>query len=84
MTNLSALRTMISSQLGNENVRKSKRTITMLATLILSAMFFAGFFAGYATRAWRSHKRGTNYLMYPPPYRSKPPTTTFGHARRPF
>jgi hypothetical protein len=56
----------------------------MLATLILSAMFFAGFFAGYATRAWRSHKRGTNYLMYPPPYRSKPPTTTFGHARRPF
>ena len=57
----------------------------MLATLILSTMFFAGFFAGYATRAWRSHKRGANYVMYAP-YRSKPSATTFGHARgqRPY
>ena len=55
----------------------------MLATLILSTMFFAGFFVGYAMHAWRAHKRGVNYLMYSP-YRSKPPTTTFGHARRPF
>jgi hypothetical protein len=55
----------------------------MLATLILSTMFFAGFFLGYAMHAWRSHKRGVNYLMYSP-YRSNPPTTTFGHARRPF
>jgi hypothetical protein len=55
----------------------------MLATLILSTMFFAGFFAGYATRAWRSHRRGADYRMYSP-YRSKPPTTTFGHARRSF
>jgi hypothetical protein len=55
----------------------------MLATLILSTMFFAGFFLGYATCAWRSRKRGVNYLMYSP-YRSKPPGTTFGHARRAF
>jgi hypothetical protein len=76
---------MISSQLGNENIRRSKRTIAMLATLFLSAMFFAGFFAGYATHAWGSHKRGVNYVMYAP-YRSKAPATTFGHARgqRPY
>ena len=80
MTNLSALRTMILSQLGNENVRGLKQTITMLATLILSTMFFAGFLVGYATRAWRSNKRGANYVMYAP-YRSKPSATTFGHAR---
>jgi hypothetical protein len=55
----------------------------MLATLILSTMFFAGFLLGYATRARRSHKRGANYLMYSPD-RSKPPGTTFGHARRAF
>jgi hypothetical protein len=58
-------------------------TIAMLATLILSTMFFAGFLLGYATRARRSHKRGANYLMYSPD-RSKPPGTTFGHARRAF
>jgi hypothetical protein len=55
----------------------------MLATLILSTMFFAGFFLGYATCARRSRKHGANYLMYSP-YRSKPPGTTFGHARRAF
>jgi hypothetical protein len=82
MTNVSALRIMMSSQLGNENVGGPKRDITMLATLILSTMFFAGFFAGYATRAWRSHKRGANYLIYSPSH--KPPATTFGHARRAF
>jgi heme/copper-type cytochrome/quinol oxidase subunit 3 len=58
-------------------------TIAMLVTLILSTMFFAGFFLGYATRARRSHKRSANDLMYSP-YRSKPSGTTFGHARRAF
>jgi hypothetical protein len=58
-------------------------TIAMLATLILSAMFFGGFFLGYATHARQSRKRGADYLMYSP-YRSKSAGTTFGHARRAF
>jgi hypothetical protein len=66
----------------------------MLAALILSTFFFAGFFAGYATRAWRSHRRRANYLMYAPyrprakqqkkPYEARSQASTFGHARRAF
>jgi hypothetical protein len=65
----------------------------MLAALILSSMFFAGFLLGYAVRAWRSHKRRTHDLMYAP-YRAgsqgisfrqpRQQTSTFGHARRAF
>jgi hypothetical protein len=68
----------------------------MLAALILSTFFFAGFFAGYAARAWRSHRRRANYLMYAPyrgrprakqqkkPYEARSQASTFGHARRAF
>jgi len=67
-------------------------TTAMLPVLILSSIFFAGFFLGYAVRAWRSHKRRAQYLMYAP-YRSsqanafrqsRAQTSTFGHARRAF
>jgi hypothetical protein len=93
MTNLSALIIVMCHDLGEENhdvvttcVKMSagrNGTISMLAALILSLMFFAGFFLGYAARAWRSHKRRAHYLMHAPS-RSKPPATTFGHARRAF
>ena len=66
----------------------------MIPFLILSTTFLAGFFGGYAARAWRSHKRRAHYLMYAPyrgrprpkkPYDAKPQaSTTFGHARRAF
>jgi hypothetical protein len=66
---------------------------TMLAVLILSSTFFAGFFVGYAVRAWRSHKRRAHYLAYAQ-YRARPQndtfrqsgpqTSMFGHARRAF
>jgi hypothetical protein len=71
------------SQLRNENIDGLHGTTAMLLALILSSIFFAGFGLGYAVRAWRSHKRRTQYLMYAP-YRSRPQTSTFGHARRAF
>lgn len=55
----------------------------MLPALILLSIFFAGFAFGYAVRAWRSHKRRTQYLMYAP-YQARPQTSTFGHPRRAF
>jgi hypothetical protein len=55
----------------------------LAAALILTSTFFAGFFLGYAARAWRSHKRRAHYLMYAP-YRSKSQTSAFGHPRRAF
>ena len=32
----------------------------------LGLIFFAGFGVGYATRAWRSHKRQERYRLYAP------------------
>jgi hypothetical protein len=55
----------------------------MLPILILSLIFFAGFFAGYAARAWRSQKRRAHYLMYAR-YQPKSHDRTFGQAGRAF
>jgi hypothetical protein len=49
----------------------------------LSLIFFAGFFAGYAVRSWRSHQRRTHHLMYAP-YQSKSQSRMLGQARRAF
>jgi hypothetical protein len=57
--------------------------IPMIPVLILSLTLFAGFVAGYGTRAWRSHKRRAQYLMYEP-YKPKSQARTFGQARRAF
>ncbi|KJC62737.1 hypothetical protein UP10_00695 [Bradyrhizobium sp. LTSPM299] len=54
---------------------------TMLGALILLTTFFAGFFAGYGARAWRSYKRR---MLVHTSGRSRLPSTTFGHARRAF
>jgi hypothetical protein len=54
---------MMSSQLGNQSVRGSKRDNCHACYSDLVDDVFAGFFLGYATRARRSHKRGANYLM---------------------
>jgi len=65
----------------------------MLLSLILSAIFVAGFFAGYAFRSRRSHKRRAHYLLYAPyrgrplpkkPYDAKPQGSMFGRVRRAF
>jgi hypothetical protein len=45
--------------------------------------FVAGFCLGYATRAWRSHKRHARQRMYAP-YAAGSRATTLGHARRAF
>ena len=58
-------------------------TIAMIPVLILSLIFFAGFLAGYGARAWRSHRRRAQYLMYAP-YEPKSQGRTLGHARRAF
>lgn len=63
----------------------------VMALSILAAMFVAGYFAGYATRAWRSQRRRAQYLASWP-YQaaaatagaSKPRTSMFGHPRRAF
>jgi hypothetical protein len=58
----------------------------MLAILILSLTFVAGFCSGYAARVWRSHKRRAEerqQKMYAP-YTAGSRPTTFGHARRAF
>ncbi|QPF87094.1 hypothetical protein IC762_12665 [Bradyrhizobium genosp. L] len=62
-----------------------------MALSILAAMFAAGYFAGYATRAWRSQRRRAHYLASWP-YQATPsggvaaksPTSMFGHPRRAF
>jgi len=83
VNNLSASGIMMSSQLRNEDKRGRNGTTSMLPILILSLIFFAGFFAGYAVRSWRSHKRRTHYLMYAP-YQSKSQSRMLGQARRAF
>jgi hypothetical protein len=55
----------------------------MLPILILSLIFFAGFFAGYAMRSWLSHKRRTHYLTHAS-YQSKSQPRMLGQARRAF
>jgi hypothetical protein len=55
----------------------------MLAILILSLTFIAGFCSGYAARVWRSHKRRERRRIYAP-YAAESRATTFGHARRAF
>jgi hypothetical protein len=55
----------------------------MIPVLILSLIFFAGFFLGYGARAWRSHKRRARYLKYAP-YETRSLGRTFGQARRAF
>jgi len=50
-------------------------------SLILLMTFFAGFSAGCGMCAWRSYRRR---LQEQAPERSRPPCTTFGHARRAF
>jgi hypothetical protein len=55
----------------------------MLAMLILSLTFVAGFCSGYAARVWRSHKRRARQKMYRP-YSAESRATAFGHPRRAF
>lgn len=55
----------------------------MLAVLILSLIFAAGFGLGYWTRAWRSHKRRERHLMYAP-YNGGSRAGAFGHPHRAF
>lgn len=55
----------------------------MIAGLILSLVFFAGFLCGYAARARRSRKRRAHYLKYAP-YESRSSGPIAGHARRAF
>jgi hypothetical protein len=74
---------MMWSQLGNETTAGRQGTTTMLPVLILVLIFTAGFGLGYATRAWRSHRRRARHLMYSP-YAPESRATTFGHARRAF
>jgi len=38
----------------------------MLPILVLSAIFAAGFCAGYGVRAWRSRRRSARYRLYAP------------------
>jgi len=60
--------------------------------LILTTVFVAGFVAGYAAHAWRSHRRRAQYRIYAPYLRPSPvgfakpqqPVTLFGHMRRAF
>jgi hypothetical protein len=54
------------------------RMNSMLTLLLQSSIFVAGFLAGYAACAWRSHRRQTQYATL------APRTSTFGHPRRAF
>ncbi|WP_338698589.1 hypothetical protein V5279_15120 [Bradyrhizobium sp. 26S5] len=67
-------------------------TVMLSSVVILAAVFVAGFFAGFAARSWRSHKRRARYRIYAPyvapsaarSSRPKQPVTAFGHMRRAF
>jgi hypothetical protein len=54
----------------------------MVAALILSSTFAAGFVLGYGVRAWRSRRDRGRHLLYSS--RGSSRSTTFGHARRAF
>ncbi|MGY3528615.1 hypothetical protein ACVISU_001383 [Bradyrhizobium sp. USDA 4452] len=81
----SQLRMLITSSLTWANVMLSP-------VLILAAAFVAGFFSGFAARAWRSRKRRAQYRIYAPyvapsaarPSKREQPVTAFGHMRRAF
>jgi hypothetical protein len=66
-----------------EFTRGDHGTTAMLAVLILSLIFAAGFCLGYVTRAWRSGKRRARHLLYAP-HNGGSRASTFGHARRAF
>jgi hypothetical protein len=50
----------------------------MFTLVLQSSIFMAGFAAGYVVRAWRSHRRQSQFTSL------SPRISTFGHPRRAF
>jgi hypothetical protein len=63
---------------GDQEALGNDRMNSMLTLLLQSSIFVAGFLVGYAARAWRSHRRQTQFATL------APRTSTFGHPRRAF
>jgi hypothetical protein len=63
-------------------------SMAMMALLLMSLIFMAGFYLGYGTRGWRSRRRRARLKVHGGfaggSSDHRPRFSTFGHARRAF